>query len=235
MPRTVLNSGSRTGARRAQSANLHPARRQPTPVKTPGTHPQGQAPAPPSDHAPVLRYGNPSAHRISVSLGIRSQAVACRHPRERTRYRHNFACDHHGGAQSVSYDKTILVGNGHTSAPLRRDGSPDSPGRSPHDPPLVARAHGLAGLLPCRRPDGRLLAGQDGIHSLPPGSLADWSPNVMDPRRGNARQAADMGGVAATGARLATWPEGSLRTYGQCGPGACGGGQPPGSSFSRRA
>jgi hypothetical protein len=26
------------------------------------------------------------------------------------------------------YDKTILVGNRHPSAPLRRDGSPDSPG-----------------------------------------------------------------------------------------------------------
>jgi hypothetical protein len=30
-------------------------------------------------------------------------------------------------AQSVRYDKTILVGTWHTSAPLRRDGSPDSP------------------------------------------------------------------------------------------------------------
>ena len=28
------------------------------------------------------------------------------------------------------YDKTILVGTWHTSTPLRRDGSPDSPGDS---------------------------------------------------------------------------------------------------------
>jgi hypothetical protein len=35
-----------------------------------------------------------------------------------------------GRAQTVRYNKTILVGNGHTSAPLRRDGSPDWPGDS---------------------------------------------------------------------------------------------------------
>src|SRR6266516_1828390 len=34
-----------------------------------------------------------------------------------------------------------------------------------------------------------------------------------------ARIAADMGGVAVAGARLATWPDGSLWTYGQCGAG----------------
>ena len=27
-------------------------------------------------------------------------------------------------AQYVSYDKTMLIGNGHTSAPLRQDGPP---------------------------------------------------------------------------------------------------------------
>src|SRR6266851_1552812 len=55
-------------------------------------------------------------------------------------------------------------------------------------PPLVARACGLAGLLPCRR--RRAATRQDGIHSLPSGSLADRSPNVTDPRRGNARRSA---------------------------------------------
>jgi len=55
--------------------------------------------------------------------------------------------------------------------------------------------------------------------------LQDLSPDALS----------DLGAVAATGARLATRPEGLLRTYGQCGPGACGGGQSPGSSFSRRA
>ena len=54
--------------------------------------------------------------------------------------------------------------------------------------PLVARARGLADLLPCRRRQSATR--QDGIHSPQSGSLADWSPNVMDPRRGNARRSA---------------------------------------------
>jgi hypothetical protein len=60
-------------------------------------------------------------------------------PAGRSRRRH--AGGHLGGgrvcaldrcAQSVRWDKTILVGGGHTSAP-RREGSAGSPGSSPHD------------------------------------------------------------------------------------------------------
>jgi hypothetical protein len=55
-------------------------------------------------------------------------------------------------------------------------------GDSPHDRPLVARARGLAGLLPCRRR-------QAGWHPLAAvGFARDWSPNVMDLRRGKARR-----------------------------------------------
>jgi hypothetical protein len=38
------------------------------------------------------------------------------------------ACELDRCAECVSYDKTILVGNGHTSARLRRDGSVGPPG-----------------------------------------------------------------------------------------------------------
>jgi hypothetical protein len=47
--------------------------------------------------------------------------------------------------------------------------------------PLVPRARGLAGLLPCRRR-------QAGWHPLAAvGFARDWSPDVMDLRRGNDR------------------------------------------------
>ena len=55
---------------------------------------------------------------------------------------------------NVSYDKAILVGNGHTSAPLRWDGSPDSPAHCtirPHPgaiPPLRHAAAGWLGFCP---------------------------------------------------------------------------------------
>jgi hypothetical protein len=51
-----------------------------------------------------------------------------------------------GCARSVSYGRTIFVGNWHTAVPLRRDGSADSPGR------FTARSrrwrHGPAGWAP---------------------------------------------------------------------------------------
>ncbi len=68
--------------------------------------------------------------------------------------------------QCIRYDKAILVGNGHTPAPLRRDGLRTRRGIHRTIRPLVARARGLAGLLPCRR--RRVAARQDGIHSLQP-------------------------------------------------------------------
>src|SRR5712692_11860126 len=86
----------------------------------------------------------------------------------------------------------ILVGNGHIR---RRSGKARAHqglrarrGDSPHDP--AAGGTGLrAGWAPALpSPPGCHQAGC--IHSLPSGSLADRSPNVTDPRRGNARRSA---------------------------------------------
>src|SRR5712692_11056026 len=106
----------------------------------------------------------------------------------------------------------ILVGNGHIR---RRSGKARAHqglrarrGDSPHDP--AAGGTGLrAGWAPALpSPPGCHQAGC--IHSLPSGSLADRSPNVTDPRRGNARRSAVMDGCGFVEGLPRDRPDGSI-------------------------
>jgi len=71
-------------------------------------------------------------------------------------------------AKSVSYDKAILVGNGHTSVPPAAGRAPGPPGSRRGIAPLEPRSAGWLGS--CLRPAAR----QEGIYPLQPGSLARW-------------------------------------------------------------
>jgi hypothetical protein len=74
----------------------------------------------------------------------------------------------------------------------------------------------------------RLGAGQPAAVESSTMSLLGLVRHVAKVERG------DMSGNLSAGVGGAA-PERSLWSYPQCGPGACGGGQSPGSSLSRRA